>query len=259
MQGTRPALFAPHATGGHVLCYNELARHLGDAQPFFGLQTPQLEAGQVAATEIETMAASYIEAIRSVQPVGPYWLSGWSMGGVLAFEIARQLRQQEQEITLLALIDARVPLVEESQPSAGEVVYRFAREIGFFEDNLPIPRAETPAVYRKVERELWKEAKVRGLVPSEMTLLEFTNLLNTFKVNFNAVRRYQAHEYDGRIVLLTAEKDPTEKVSAWEKLATRGVEHHVVPGDHFSMLTEPHVAILAERLRACLQAVDQLA
>jgi amino acid adenylation domain-containing protein len=252
MQGTHPPLFAPHATGGHVLCYNELARHLGDTQPFFGLQTPPLEKGQTTAAEIETMAATYIEAIRSVQPVGPYWLGGWSMGGVIAFEIARQLQQQRQEIALLALIDSRVPLEELSQPSAGEALYWFAREIGFFDDNLGIPTAETPVVYRKVERGLWQEAKVRGLVPSEMTLLEFLKLLNTFKVNFNAVHRYQPHEYDGRVVLLTAEKDQTDKVSAWEKLATRGVEHHVVPGDHFSILREPHVEILAERLRACL-------
>ena len=252
MQGTHAPLFVPHGAGGHVLCYNELAQHLGDTQPFFGLQTPQLEAGQIPASEIETMAAAYIEAIRNVQPVGPYWLAGWSMGGVIAFEIAQQLQQQQQEIALLALIDSRVPSEELSQPSAGEVLYWFARELGFSDDNLRIPTAETPVVYRKIERGLWKEAKTRGLVPAEMSLLEFMNVLNTFKVNFNAVRRYQPRQYDGRIVLLTAERDQTDKVTAWANLATRGIEHHVVPGDHFSMLKDPHVEILATRLCACL-------
>jgi hypothetical protein len=103
--GERRPFFCVHPVGGDVLCYLDLARHLGADQPFYGLQYPDLNEESGADTRVEGLAARYIEALRAVQPPGPYLLGGWSMGGLVAFEMAQQLRQQGQQVALVALID----------------------------------------------------------------------------------------------------------------------------------------------------------
>ncbi|RYZ43528.1 MAG: amino acid adenylation domain-containing protein, partial [Myxococcaceae bacterium] len=104
--GQRP-LFLVHPGGGNVLAYGELARRLGPSVPVYGLQSRGLD-GRPVAESIEEMAGLYIEAIRTVQPHGPYQLGGWSLGGVIAYEMACRLREAGEAVDLLALIHAHV-------------------------------------------------------------------------------------------------------------------------------------------------------
>ena len=99
-----------HPAGGHVFPFLGLAQCLGPDQPCYGLQARGVEEAQTPHTRIEDMAACYIEALRSVQPEGPYLLGGWSMGGEIAFEMAQQLHARGQGVALLALLDARIPI-----------------------------------------------------------------------------------------------------------------------------------------------------
>ncbi|NJR75191.1 MAG: hypothetical protein HC773_19260 [Scytonema sp. CRU_2_7] len=92
--------------GGNILCYYQLAHHLGIDQPFYGLQSLGLYGESQPYTRIEDMAAYYIEELRVVQPQGPYLLGGWSMGGIVAFEMATQLQKQGDKVALLALLDS---------------------------------------------------------------------------------------------------------------------------------------------------------
>ena len=98
--GSKLPLFLVHPAGGHVFPYLRLAQLLGADQPCYGLQARGLEDGQEPHARIEDMAAYYIEALRTVQPTGPYLLGGWSMGGVVAFEMAQQLHAQGQQVAL---------------------------------------------------------------------------------------------------------------------------------------------------------------
>ncbi|HEX3528888.1 MAG TPA: amino acid adenylation domain-containing protein, partial [Thermoanaerobaculia bacterium] len=98
--------FCVHPIGGNVLCYLDLARHLAPDQPFYALQTPD---DRPPAKSIEEMAARYLAEVRCVQPQGPYRLGGWSMGGLVAFAMARQLAAEGQAPELLALIDTLPP------------------------------------------------------------------------------------------------------------------------------------------------------
>src|SRR5262249_1832473 len=93
-QGSKPPFFCVHPIGGNVLCYYELAQELGPDQPFYGLQSQGLDGLQPPEADIESMAAHYIQEIKTVQKEGPYHLGGWSMGGMIAFEMARQLKSQ---------------------------------------------------------------------------------------------------------------------------------------------------------------------
>ena len=114
--GSKRPLFLVHPAGGHVFPYVHLAKFLGPDQPCYGLQARGLEDGQDPHTRIEDMAAYYIQALQTVQPTGPYLLGGWSMGGVVAFEMAQQLHAQGQRVALLALLDSRIPTPDETFP-----------------------------------------------------------------------------------------------------------------------------------------------
>ena len=110
--GTRVPLFCVHAIGGDVLFYQQLSNALGHDQPFYAFQSP-LVAGEVRETTLEELASIYVNELRAFYPDGPYLLAGASLGGHIAFEMARQLSAQGAEPKLLVLIDAGVPRSDE--------------------------------------------------------------------------------------------------------------------------------------------------
>jgi thioesterase domain-containing protein/acyl carrier protein len=156
--GTRPPLFCVHPVGGNVLCYLDLARGLGPDQPLFGLQAPALSSRQAAdlpaprlEERLEDIAAAYLAQVRRVQPAGPYRLAGWSLGGVVAFEMApavpidparfeEMVRGRSFE-ELLALPEIRAALPPEIGPQ--QVAELFA----LFRRNLQAVRAYSPGPY----------------------------------------------------------------------------------------------------------------
>ncbi|MFP2924739.1 thioesterase domain-containing protein [Pyxidicoccus sp. 3LG] len=253
--GDRRPFFCVHPIGGNVLCYAELSRLLGPAQPFYGLQAQGLDGQQPPLSRIEDMAARYLEALRAVQPAGPYQLGGWSFGGVVAFEMARQLRQQGEEVELLALIDP-TPVgadwggldVEDAAQVAALFVQDHSRLAGE-EAWMPQP-GERDAVLR----ELLERGHQTGLFPAELGLEQLRPLFDVFASNLRAVRAYQHQPHDGRLVVLRASEGQGRAPDlGWAALATKGVELIDVPGDHYSALRAPHVQRLAELLARCIE------
>ncbi|HEX3640721.1 MAG TPA: non-ribosomal peptide synthetase, partial [Ktedonobacteraceae bacterium] len=107
--GSKRPFFCVHPGSGNVLCYYKLACNLGLDQPFYGLQDSDIYGEEVVYTPIEDMAACYMEALRAIQPEGPYLLGGYSFGGIVAFEMAQQLRKQFHEVALLAIFEGGTP------------------------------------------------------------------------------------------------------------------------------------------------------
>src|SRR5262249_55780928 len=116
--GCRPPFFCVHAAGGNVLGFIDMVRHIDREQPFYGLQSVGLDGLREPYSRVEEIAAHYIDDIRTVQPQGPYFLGGLSFGGLVAFEMARQLQQRGQSVALLALIDTWAPIFE------GDLLFR---------------------------------------------------------------------------------------------------------------------------------------
>jgi thioesterase domain-containing protein/acyl carrier protein len=254
--GNRWPLFLIHPAGGHVFSYVQLARHLGSDQPCYGLQARGLEDGQEPHSRIEDMAAYYIEALRTVQPGGPYLLGGWSMGGVVALEMAQQLHAQGQRVGLLALLDTRIPAADEelsNEDFEARLLVDFVRHFGVpldHEDSLArIPKHEL------LERVL-EHAKRAGLMPSDIEVSHAQPFIELCKADFGATRNYVLHHYSGRITLFKATQDfagtASDPTLGWSEWAAAGVDVHVVPGNHATMVYKPHVEVLAEELRACL-------
>ncbi len=252
--GSRRPFFCVHPIGGNVFCYVLLARALGPEQPFYGLQVPDLSSAPAETLDtIEGMSRRYIEAMRGVQPTGPYRLGGWSMGGVVAFEIARQLRRANEEVEFVAMLDAPAP---GDHRRAGDldrssILAGFARDLtGAL---LPVPVEE----FRQLDHErqlahLLTWAKETGALPASESLDRLAGLFAMFERNLAALGRYEPGPYPGRIDLFrasdTAARNPDP---GWTDLAHGGVAIHEVPGDHYSIVRRPE--FLAGRLKIFLE------
>jgi len=257
--GTKRPLFCVHAGAGNVLCYRELAHHLGTDQPLYGLQSLGLSGECQPLATVEELAARYCEAIRAIQPQGPYNLLGWCFGGLIALEIALQLRSQGQEISLLALLDTFTPdsdgldfLKDEVtvvEVFISEFVLPFAPDLQFYshEELQQLPPEERFSYLVELAR------RIQFLPPdSEPTHLR--SLFTVYQQNAKSVHRYQPHEvYPQRITFFQASDNPSTQDSAtWRKYAAEPPEVYAVPGDHATLIQEPHVQVLAEQLNRCL-------
>jgi amino acid adenylation domain-containing protein len=254
--GNKRPLFLVHPAGGHVFPFIGLAQCLGPDQPCYGLQARGVEEGQDAHTRIEDMAACYIEAIRSVQPEGPYLLGGWSMGGEIAFEMAQQLHALGQTVALLALLDARIPSTDDNVGDEdfeatllADVVRYFGLSKDFGDSLALIPHDELLA-------RVLEQGKRSGLIPADIEASQAHRLIELCKSDFRASRNYVLHRYPGRVTLFKAIENLSEHhldpALGWNDWADGGVDIQMVPGNHATMVYKPNVAILAEKLSACI-------
>jgi thioesterase domain-containing protein len=290
--------FCVHPGDGNVFYFTELARSLEERQPFYGLQAYGLEPGTEPLSDIQEMAAKYIETIRSVQPHGPYLVGGLCAGGTIAFEMAQQLKQIGESVPLLVLFDSLAPHMynpnEETRFFIG-----FARDFdGLSNSNLlPIfqqqrnidPAEGIAGVIKVLERLniderlriLWTCARTAGILQPDVKMEYLTRVFNVYSGIYSGLLNYNAQPYDGRIVFFRALDemiDPhAEKPASicrwiedskslelvrkfretpflgWDRYAASTIQMMDVPGNHFTMLTQPNVNTLKTHLDRCLK------
>ncbi|HWP55862.1 MAG TPA: amino acid adenylation domain-containing protein [Pyrinomonadaceae bacterium] len=267
--GSRPPFFCVHAVGGNVLEYYDLARHLGSDQPFYAFQSRGLDGAQTPHTRIEDMAAHYVKELREFQPEGPYFIGGRSLGGMIAFEMARQLNAQGQEIGLLALLDSypvgHAKLTAQRDSSKSELRH-YLRKVGAHISNMSTLSLTEKVGYLidksqylpiRIKSRIW-----RTIYRSYQSLGQEVPraLRDVEEFNWLAAREYTPHFYDGQITLFWASKDLRAKfdlLEGWQSLALGGMEVHEVPGTHLDMIKEPHVEELAKKVDQCLLRAQQ--
>ena len=201
--------FCVHPVGGNVLCYLDLARHLAPDQPFYALQTP--DDRPPAEERLEEMAAAACAQVRRVQPQGPYRLGGWSMGGLVAFAMARQLAAEGQAPELLALIDTLPPETATAPATDEELVASFAQDMARL---LGSDVGISPEELRSLPEQEKLAHVVRlgytaGLLPADFGLAQIEPLFATFAVNLQASRAYAPEPYTGRLTLWVSEATTT--------------------------------------------------
>ncbi|RKZ49841.1 MAG: hypothetical protein DRR00_16800 [Candidatus Parabeggiatoa sp. nov. 3] len=250
----RLPFFCIHPIGGNVFWYMNLARHLGTKQPFYGLQSAGLYGERKPLTRIEGMARLYIEALQTIQPQGPYQLGGWSLGGVVAFEMAQQLRKQGHQIKLLTLIDSYVPSNFPSDIDETQLMTLFTRDLrGIFGNPFTLAERQQRESdsYQQLNLTLEQAKKLNDL-PANLKQQE--HLWQVFKSNRLAMTRYQPQRYLGRLIWFGATDSritASKAISEWQELAS-DIETDTFPGDHYSLLQEPTVKLLAEKLSTYL-------
>ncbi|MGI9073372.1 MAG: non-ribosomal peptide synthetase [Bryobacteraceae bacterium] len=258
--GTLPPIFCVHARGSNLVRYHALANLLGPDQPFYGLQSTGLEGKRGSYVPIEDMAAEYIEAIRTIQPKGPYNLAGWSFGGVVAFEMAQQLAATGETVGMLGLIDTFFPgrpehFMKRSAP--GTPLWKFDLYWGELLFAAPGERLRRIAgVLTSVAQKTKSVLRSAGKkVKQELTLAQM--LAEIEKANLRAERAYVPKSFPGRVTLFWC-SDWSFRVFhdtrlGWSDFSAGGLEVHVVPGNHKTMWEMPNAGTFAEKIRRCLQ------
>jgi len=211
-------LFLIHPVGGDVLCYVPLARALGAERPVYGLQSIILSEG-LHAPDLKGMAQSYIALMREIQPEGPYQLAGWSLGGVIAYEMAQQLRASGLEVRLLALIDSyATSLLAEMELHHASVL----------------------------------NAQVTEESAQELMLEPLRSELEV--ANSHAVRGYEPQPYYGPLILFYAsDYRPDDLTLGWGELALGGLTTYALAGNHYSLMQPEQLGSLIAQLSDCLQ------
>ncbi|MCI0454466.1 MAG: SDR family NAD(P)-dependent oxidoreductase [Candidatus Dadabacteria bacterium] len=308
--GSKPPLFFVHPVSGNVFCYLKLSQRLGKERPFYAIRSPGLNGEMKPLTRIEDMADHYISAIRAVQEKGPYMLGGWSMGGVIAFEMAQRLEMQGEKVALLALFDIQETAYVSAKPKGiGYFLTSLVRDLGVpldDNDSLALSNllqlgpdkrwssfmdfAKDTKADKNIRDLLSKLAVHIGLTTDQVIFLlnryyevehdrlldlvgEYIEFINkeTRKVghseikshlgiyfnNHLAIRSYKPKVYRSPLVLFT----PNERLGTvnqengvdWTGFFAGELEIHEVPGNHYSMMEEPNIQVIADKLSVCLE------
>ncbi|MBV9385107.1 MAG: amino acid adenylation domain-containing protein [Chroococcidiopsidaceae cyanobacterium CP_BM_ER_R8_30] len=261
-KGSQPPLFCIHGLGGEVLCYRYLARHLGADQPVYGLQPQGLDDKRPPLTRVEYMAKLYMQEIKTIQPQGPYYIAGYSFGGVVAFEIAQQFCQQGEKVALLALIDTCRPGYAKRLPFSKRVF----EHIDNFCQQGTVYLQQKLMGWREWSRHIISEKYKPFSLLSETSerLLEDDANPYVVEANGRALNQYVFQVYPGKITLLrTEDKKRYSYVGmqydpqfGWGELADGGIDVHYIAGSHASLMQEPDVQVLAEKLQVCLAQIN---
>ena len=255
--GTRPPFFCVHPIGGNVMCYAELARHLSNNQPFYGIEA---SSPAVENESMERMAARYVNALLTVHQQGPFLLGGWSMGGMVAYEMAQQLLRQGNDVGLLVLLDSFPLDPRENDRSMNE---KQMLEM-FIEDMAALSGQKTASLTEagksaSIDEHLalsMVEVKKAGIVSEDIDLAKFSQLWRQYRNNYQALVHYEPQKYKGKITLImTADQRSQEQripIKSWGPLAGGGLTIDVLPGDHYTLLRHPNVRAAAAKLEAFL-------
>jgi thioesterase domain-containing protein len=235
-----PAFFCVVPPGENAVGYVKLARYAGVGYPFYRLQGSGREIGDrpYSASEIQALANRYVEAMRAVQPSGPYYFGGMCYGAHIACLMARTLNQQGERVGMLAVFDTWV--LENTQKRILWYVHYYSQRLHAFRhlSGRELMQAAFKAFRSAVSR-------ARG------------GQRSTWSQAYWPGEDFVHPTFSGKVALFKRPKQPFYYVDdpemGWGRRALSGVEVQVLPIDHEEMLHEPHVRILGRRLAECLQ------
>ena len=249
--------FCVHSLGANLVSVRKVASMLRGDRPIYGLQPHGLDGKEQPLDSIEKMAAAYLAEIRKKQPHGPYYLGGICLGGVVAYEMAQQLRASGDEVALLALMDSFVPGKPQYLRTRSHLTEYLDRHLG---ETL---MRRGPARLKYLAR--WT---VNGgvLLSRALGWRDKSSIARATRhvaeVQTRAVFAYEPKPYAGKITQFMcsdgAYRSYEDRRLAWSTLGSGGFEIHIVPGDHLTMVEEPHVGTLAGQLQLCLDRVSSI-
>jgi amino acid adenylation domain-containing protein len=267
--GSKPPFFCVHGMTGDVFWFGDLVAHLDPEQPFWGLQSRGLDGIQEPLTSIEAMAAHYVAEMRTLQPQGPYYIGGYSFGGSVAYAMTCLLRQQGQEVALLAIID-------HATPASGYYHHQLSPNFFYnFFRNLPYRvqdflRRRPDQIWARIRRQLFIMNSAAGRSRRRVTgasAVQASELIDqapelpahvqrVIEANFNAIQVYQPQPYAGKLTLLAARGGRLfvnhDRQMGWGRFVTGDVDVRIIPGSHLRLFHPAHVGQLAGQLQACL-------
>lgn len=267
-QGTKPPLFLVHPVGGGVQLYYHLAEYLDIEQPLYGLQNHDSDFCQESEyMSIGEMARHYVQAIKVVCPDGPYMLGGWSMGGIVAFEMALQLKALGDDMGPVVMVDTPARFESTTQEATaenclandlvllGKIMARNEKKHLHLSPN-ELEHTDEEEQIRRFQHAL----RIQEIGPLHADAAVWRAAVKTFLNNYKACRAYVPRLYAGEIVHMRATEVMPEKIESarlafndpaygWQPFCTQPITVHWVPGDHILMMSEPNINSLAQFLQ----------
>jgi thioesterase domain-containing protein len=254
--GTKTPLFLIAGVGGNVVNFELLSRRLADDRPIYAIETRGTNRNLEALTTIEEMAEAYLEEVRRIQPVGPYYLCGYSFGGVIAFEMAQQLAAAGHELGMLGLIDTAEWHYTQRVINSLGLLTRLnllyggrVRRVVFGPDRTEALRNRLVAAFGKC-RVMFDRMRGRKLADTNVTA-EHRNL--------QAMRQYAPKYYPGEVHFFrcpdSSRQRGADPLLGWGDLA-RHIIVSEIPGEHGSLTVEPYVGFLATALHQSLDSLE---
>jgi amino acid adenylation domain-containing protein len=239
--GSDTPLFCIHGLGGHIAGFLPLANALAEGRPVYGLQAQGLEPGQQPHDRIETMAEFYLDEIRDVQPHGPYLLVGWSLGGLIAIEIAQRIQATGETVAMVGMLDSYLSMARfqllASRVDDRSVIRWLAPQL-----NLPVKELKKLPLDQQ-----WERIAEAANLSDGIGVVEIRRLAEVCKAHLTAAARYKPQTYKDPIVLFQADMGRNGLDRRWKSLCPQ-LRVEPAPGDHYDMLRKPNVDRLAERL-----------
>jgi len=239
--------------------YLALSRHLGQEQPLLGLHLPTSDAADLPVPyKLEDIASALVDRMREAQPTGPYNIAGLCVNGVIAYEMARQLRNEGQEVGLLALFDAQNPAYyrDFSQEGRGALLWKKAcyHLTNLHQSRLrQMPgfvRERMAGIGRRLSVMRWRVNHALGLPVGDSHLQDLDTIIHPASYD------YQPQPFRGRVAFFQSTDWPKghywEFHAGWKHLV-EGMEIYRIRGGHESMFYENNVDLLAESLQLCLK------
>lgn len=221
--GDRIPFFCVHGDEAN----HHIMRYLGKDQPYYAFFHQGEDGAQFQYKTVEEIATHYVNELTAVQPEGPYLIGGYSFGGVVAYEMAGQLRAAGHEVPLLAMFDMYAPKHFIRTMSASNKFYE------------PLKRI--------VMRWLTDRELAKGNIRSHN--LRHFNIIDNYH---QAILNYDPKPYDGPVTVFKADRSPGPDDMGWSSLVSGPLDIRVVPGDHYSLIKDPEVMHLVKELSASI-------
>ncbi len=251
-QGTQPPLFIISGIGGNVVRFHALSKLLREDQPVYALQPPGLDGNEPYYNRIEDLASHFLRAMRTLQPTGPYYLAGYSFGGIVTFEIARQILASGDKVAMLAMLDApewRYDIRRVSNAPLNAKLRRYGRILRTVVTDSGRFKYLGNRLHKRFTKVSYQVYKKMGW--------EFPQHIGDIQdVNIYAAEHYVPQRCDCHITVFRSKyfyKTPLDDENlGWTPYAARGVESYEIPGTHDDITSEPNVRSLAEQLQNCI-------
>ncbi|HVW97009.1 MAG TPA: amino acid adenylation domain-containing protein [Mucilaginibacter sp.] len=263
-KGSKMPLYIVHGAGLNVLLFNALAMNMDNEQPVFGLQARGLNGIDEPLDVMEEIAAHYISEILAQNPIGPYALAGYSLGGTIAYEMARQMIEMGKEVKMLAVFDTYAKQTDIFDRPVKRVFNRtrlfFLKLFNSFallaEDPKRTFEYKNELIRRRIVRFWWK---LTGNNEKQTGFFAYDNEID--EASAKAKRNYFQRPVNIKVDLFRARKrtfymDDYEFMG-WKKFALKGVNVHDIPGEHNTIFAPPNDKEFAVVLQQCLDRASR--
>ncbi|OYY23891.1 MAG: hypothetical protein B7Y69_03390 [Sphingobacteriia bacterium 35-40-8] len=262
--GSRPPLFLIHGDSLNVLSFVGLTKYIHPDQPVYGLQPKGMDGKSDPIDSIEGIAAYYNQAIIAKFPDGPYAIAGYSFGGYVAVEMAKQLKAEGLQVLMIGLFDTNVINAENYLTWSKQLHRKLLRQIPKFkwivQSIIENPAKALGYQFTSLNNRLRSTLKLgsKAELPEVNSYYLMMDKINA--VHHQALYQYNLSPFEDKVVLFKA-LDRVYFVDdfdflGWRKYALTGVEVHNIPGNHDTMFKEPNCQILAQEMdKAMLLAI----